>query len=70
MARAPQHPVTIVGNGVDPAGNTEAWIVTIPEPGPAAAIALGRGIRAARGRRRAASPDISPKGQHRAPEPC
>jgi len=32
---------TIVGYGINPSGNWEAWVATIPEPGTLALLALG-----------------------------
>jgi len=43
---------TIVGNGIDPDGNPEAWIVVLPEPGTAATLALGLAVLARTRRRR------------------
>jgi uncharacterized membrane protein len=41
---------TIVGYGINPSGQREAWIATIPEPGSAALLALGLGLLASRRR--------------------
>ena len=32
---------TIVGVGINPAGATEAWVATIPEPGTAVLLGIG-----------------------------
>jgi hypothetical protein len=32
---------TIVGAGIDPSGQTEGWIVTIPEPGTGLLVMAG-----------------------------
>ena len=42
--------LTIVGSGINPLGNYEAWIATIPEPGTATLLALGIAGIAARQR--------------------
>jgi uncharacterized membrane protein len=36
--------LTFVGTGINPDGNTEAWIATVPEPGTLAMLALTAGI--------------------------
>jgi len=43
--------LTIVGDGLNPEGRTEAWVAVIPEPSTAALLALGLvvfGLRRAR----------------------
>jgi len=43
---------TILGSGVNPSGDTEAWLVTIPEPATASLLVMGLGLMLARRRRR------------------
>jgi uncharacterized membrane protein len=42
--------LTIVGNGFDPQGRPQAWIVVVPEPGTAGLLALGLAALAVRRR--------------------
>lgn len=44
--------LTIVGEGTNPLGQTEAWVATIPEPSPALAILASFVLLAPRRRRR------------------
>jgi uncharacterized membrane protein len=47
---------TIVGTGVDPEGNTEAWMAVIPEPATLSLLACGGAAMVGRRRRRGGRP--------------
>lgn len=47
---------TIVGTGVDPEGNTEAWMAVIPEPATLSLLACGGAAMVGRRRRRGGPP--------------